>query len=458
MKKVITSALISFVTILCSCTMDPKYSRPKVEVPFKSTSQNQSKITTISWENFFQSPDLQRVIKLALDNNRDLKIANLNIESVQANYGIVRSNLLPTINATASETRQGVPSAFSGIMPKKQFKANVTLASYEVDFFGKLRSLKKSAMEDFLASEQARNITKISLISETANAYAQILLDRQILEIAKDNLESQRKKYELTELRYKNGVDSQTTLLNAEAAFESSNANCEAYKKLVEQDSHALMVLTGSFDEKVLPQDKNINDIKIAEDLLNFIPSEDLLSRPDIQHAEHILKSANANIGAARAAFFPSITLTGSYGYGSNSLNGLFDSRSWNFSPQINLPIFTGGKNFANLDLANVKKKTEIAKYEKAIQNAFRETLDQLAERESVGRQLNSQNKILDARKKSYEISTKKHSEGANSSLNVLDDKISLLLAKQNQAVVKKGYIANLIALYKVLGGGSEAM
>ena len=455
MKKNIILNILLAIFALSSCTMAPKYVRPKIEVPFEE-NKNKTKISTISWEEFFKSPDLQRVIKLALDNNRDLRIANLNIESVQANYGIVRSNLLPTINATALETRQGVPSAFASFTPKKQFRANITLASYEIDFFGRLRSLKKAAMEDFLASEQARNVTKISLISETVNAYAQLLLDRQILKIAEKNLETQNKRYQLTEVRYKNGIDSQSTLLNAEALLESSRTNHETYTKLVEQDKNALMMLTGSFDEKSLPQDTTINDIKIAENLLNFVPSEELLSRPDIVQAEHSLKSANANIGAARATFFPSITLTGSYGYGTNKLNNLFDSSIWSFTPQINLPIFTGGRNSANLDLANIKKKTEIAKYEKAIQTAFRETLDQLAERESVSNQLKSYDKILEARKKSYDISINKHLEGINSSLNVLDDEVSLLAARQNQAIVKKEYIANLVALYKVLGGGSE--
>jgi multidrug efflux system outer membrane protein len=459
MKRNLKYKILNILLVLAAisaCTMEPKYIRPKAEVPFKEQNKNKAKIATISWEEFFKSHDLQRVIKLALDNNRDLRVANLNIESVQANYGIVRSNLFPTISATASQTKQGVPSAFASFLPRKQFRANVTLASYEVDFFGRLRSLKKSALEDFLASEQARNVTKIALISETANAYAQLLLDRQLLKIAEENLEAQNKKYKFSELRYKNGIDSQTNLLNAEALLETSKTNRETYAKLVEQDENALMLLMGSFDKKNLPKDNALSNIEIAENLLNFIPSEDLLYRPDIKQAEHNLKSANANIGAARAAFFPSITLTGSYGYGSNNLSNLFSSKTWSFTPQINLPIFTGGRNSANLDMANIKKKIEIAEYEKAIQTAFRETLDQLAQRESVSNQLKSYDKILEARKKSYDISINRHLEGINSSPNVLDDEISLLSAQQNQALIKKEYIANLITLYKVLGGGSE--
>jgi len=451
----ILSILLILIT-LSSCTMAPKYVRPKADVPFKEENGNKTKISNISWEEFFKSTDLQRVIKLALENNRDLRVANLNIESVQANYGIVRSSLFPTINATASETRQGVPSAFARFTPKKQFRANITLTSYEIDFFGRLRSLKKSAMEDFLASEQARNVIKITLISETVNAYAQLLLDRQLLKIAEENLEAQNKKYKFSELRYKNGIDSQFSLLNAETLLEASKTNYETYAKLVEQDENALMLLTGSFDKKTLPKNITINDIEIAENLLSFIASEELLSRPDIKQAEHNLKSANANIGAARAAFFPSITLTGSYGYGTNNLSNLFSSKSWSFTPQINLPIFTGGRNSANLDMANIRKKIEIASYEKAIQTAFRESLDQIAQRQSVSNQLKSYNKILEAKKKSYDISIARHLEGINSTPNVLDDEIYLLAAKQNQALIKKEYISNLVAIYKVLGGGSE--
>lgn len=441
---------------ITSCTLEPKYTQPKPVVVLQQDDITKKKITSVTWQEFFQSPDLQRVIQKALDNNRDLKIANLNIELAEGANGVARANLLPSISAVGSETRQGVPPAFAAIIPKRQYRVNATLASYELDFFGKLRSLKKSAVENFLATEQARNITKIAIISSVVNAYSQILLDHEILEITKENLAAQSDRYKFVELRYKNGIDSQSDLLSAKVLIETAKTNVETYTKYVAQDKNALMILLGKFDEDSLPKDAAIDDIKISENLLNSLPSESLLLRPDIVQAEHILKSANADIGAARAAFFPSISLSGNYGYQSRDLKTLFDSTGWTFAPQINLPIFSGGRNFANLKIANVRKKIEIIEYEKTIQTAFREALDQFAEREALSSQVKSFDEILKARQKSYEISELKHKAGISSALNVLDAKISFLTAKQNQATIKKDHITNLVNLYKVLGGGSD--
>lgn len=451
-----------FLTITALSTacvsMAPKYTKPDAPVPFSSVKDaGKKKIAMISWREYFKSPDLQRIIQLALDHNRDLKVAALNIEVAEGTHGVARSNLLPTISGTALETRQGVPSSFASFTPKKQFRANVGFTSYEVDFFGRLQSLKKSALEDFLATEEAHNVMRITVIAETANAYAQLLLDQQLLQLAQENMETQSERYTYSELRYNNGIDSQSTLLNAQALVETAKATFESYKKIVAQDKNALMTLTGVFDESSLPQGvTSLNDILIDEDLLDYVASDNLLLRPDIKQAEHSLISANANIGAARAAFFPSITLTGTYGYGSRSLDTLWDGRSWSFTPQINIPLFSGGRNIANLDIANARKKIQIVQYEKAIQTAFREASDQLSERKFIVSQLKSYDKVLDARKKSYDISEGKHSLGIMSALDVLDTRIAFLSAAQNQATSKKEYLTNLITLYKVMGGGSE--
>lgn len=455
-KKILS--LATAISVISACTLAPNYKRPKVELPIEQSGDlSKKKITSISWQEYFQSPDLHRAIQTALFNNRDLRVANLNIESAQATHGIERSNLLPEINAVGLQTKQGVPGAFASFMPKKQFRANLSLASYELDFFGRLRSLKKSAQEDFLASKQARNVTKISLISEVANSYLQLLLDREMLKISEENLKAQSDKHKFTEMRYNAGIDSQTDLLNSENLIEEAKNNFETYKKLVKQDENALMLLMGVFDRNALPQeDVRFSDVKINEDLLDFVPSETLFSRPDILQAEHELKSANADIGAARAAFFPSITLTGSYGYASRETATLFDSKTWAFTPQINMPIFAGGRNIYNLKLADLRKKVEIAQYEKAIQTAFGEVLDQLAERVAVRSKMESADKILTNKKKLNDISNLKREVGINSSLNVIDDKINFLMAQKNQISVKKDYMANLITLYKVMGGGNE--
>lgn len=439
--------------------MEPKYERPEASVPFAEVQNpNKQKVATISWQEFFKSPDLQRIIQLALDNNKDLKTAALNIEVAEGTYGIARSNLLPTIAATGVETRQGVPSTFASFTPKRQYRANVGFTSYELDLLGRIRSLKKSAWEDYLSITEAENVMKISVIAQTANAYAQYLLDRQLMKIAEENMKAQEDLYKLTEIRYQNNIDSQTTLLNYDNLLEAAKVNFANYKKSVEQDKNALMALTGVFDEKSIPQDKTINDIQIAENLLDFIPSKNLLSRPDIKQAEHDLKSANANIGAARAAFFPYITLSGSYGYASRNLDTLFDNRTWTFSPQLNVPIFSGGRNVANLDITKARKNIRIAQYEKAIQTAFREALDELAEREAVTNKLTSYEKILKARDTAYKISESKNKVGLLSKMDVLESRLSYFNAELNQLSTKKESIANLITLYKVMGGGAEVV
>lgn len=453
MKKL----LLLTISIICSCSFDPKYEKPKAPVPFESVENpHKKKIALVSWEDFFASPDLQRVINLALENNKDLKIAATNVEIAEGTHGIARANLFPTLSVSASETRQGAPSAFAIFMPKKQYRASIGFSSYEVDFWGRVRNLKKSALEDFLSTTEAQNIAKISVITQTANSYAQFILDRELEEISKQNVEFLHDQYKLIEQRYQHNIDSKTTFLAAENALENAKITWETYKKLVNQDKNALMALTGVFDEKSIPKEKALDEIEIAEDLLDFVPSENLLLRPDIKQAEHNLLSANANIGAARAAFFPSITLTGSYGYGSRELNGLFDSRTWTFTPQINIPIFSGGRVLANLDIAHARKNQMIAQYEKTIQTAFSEALDSLAQREAVTKQLKSYEKILLATTESEKISTEKSKVGLIGKMDLINSQIAALTAKQNRLIGKKETIANLISLYRVMGGGSE--
>ncbi len=450
---------ISAIFALClniSCSLEPKYKKPEPQISLEKTDSEKEQINKISWQNFFQSPELQNIISSALKNNRDLEIAALNIEAAQANYGISKSNLLPTIGATAAKTRQGVPSAFSSFMPSRQYRANLSLASYELDFFGRLRNLKKSALEDFLATKEAFEVVKISIITQSANAYAQYLLDRELFEIAKELIAAQQEKYKLVELRYENQLTSKSDLLNAESEIENAKIAFENYKKQVELDKNSLKILSGNFGEELLQNKIGLEDIKINEESLNFIASESLLNRPDVKKAEHDLKNANANIGAARAAFFPSITLTGTYGYSSKKFNGLFASKTWSYTPQINIPIFSGGRNYQNLKLAEITKKSEIATYQQVIEKAFRETLDELVERETVLQKTASTEKILQIRQKNYALAKAKQEQGLGSKTQTLEEKILLLNAKEKYLTSKKDYLANLINIYKTLGGGSD--
>jgi multidrug efflux system outer membrane protein len=457
MKKFLTSHFL-LLTFLASCTMAPKYERPKADVPFNEKKSEKQKISQISWEKYFQSKDLQRLIKLALENNRDLKIANLNIESALANHNVVRADLFPNIGAVGARTRQGAPKAFAPFTPETVYRSNLSLSSYELDFFGKLRSLKSAAFEKFLASEQSRNIIRISLISEVVNTYTQLLVDNEVLAIAKDNLDLQSLRYEIISAKYNFGTASKSDQMLAKTDLENSRSTYESYRLIAAQDKNLLLQLCGTFDETILPKITSVDELKINESLLDFVASENLLLRPDVQMAEHNLKSANANIGAARAAFFPSITLTGTYGFSGTESATLFspDFKTWSLTPQINLPIFSGGRNWANLKLSEAEKKIAIEEYQKAIQTAFRETLDELENRKSVFNLLRSSNEILKSREESFKISQARFSSGINSKSEMIDDKMLYLAAKQSQLNTKREYILNLINLYKVLGGGSE--
>lgn len=458
MKAKILTTFSAFI-FAASCTMSPWYERPQAGVPLLEKHEDEKDITLLPWEEYFQSDDLQRILKIALENNRDLMIANLNIQSAKAAHDVARADLMPTIDANGSLTRQRAPSQFAAFTPKKIYRANLALSAFELDFFGRLQSLKKSALEAYLATQEARNVMRLTVIAETANAYADFLLDTELLELADNDLEAQSGLYDLMKLRYENGLSSKIDLLNVSTTMESSRKVRDTYIKLVQQDKNRLMTLCGSFDSKCLPSEGvTLEDLKFNEDALCKIPSTTLLSRPDIMMAEHNLKSANANIGAARAAFFPSISLTGTTGFTSNSFGNLFEggSKTWTFTPQISVPIFEGGRNFANLKMSNTQKKIRIAEYEKAIQTAFSEAMNELTNREVMVSQMKSSEEIFKTRKDLEHISYLRYEAGINNKKDTLDAQTLLLIARHDRAITKKDYIANLINLYKVLGGGSR--
>ncbi|MBU6339843.1 MAG: TolC family protein [Rickettsiales bacterium] len=446
--------ILSFT--ITSCNLDPKYKTPEVALPFEESKEEKESISLIPWQKFFKSEELQKVINLALENNRDLKVASLNVDLARASHDVVRANLFPTINGTALATRQGVPSAFASFTPRTQYRANLNLASYELDFFGRLRSLKRSALEDFLATNEAKEVVKISLITEVVNSYITLLSNNEILSVATLAIEAQQKKFDLIKKQYESGVAAKADFLNAKATLENAKMTFENYQKIAKQDKNNLLLLTGVFDEKLLPLNTSFDKIEIDENLLSFLPSKTLLSRPDIKQAEHKLRSANANIGAARAAFFPSITLTGNYGYGARDLSDLLSSKTWSITPQINLPIFTGGKNISNLKIADIKKKIEIINYEKAIQTAFREASDRIAERQATKNRLELAENILTSQENLSQISKAKYEAGVGKITDKMDAEILSASAKQNRIATKREYMMNLIETYKAMGGGSE--
>ncbi len=455
-------------TMLAGCTMIPRYDRPEAPVnaqwpqgpAYDEMSDTTVRASEISWREFFRSPQLQQVISTALENNRDLRIAALNIEAARATYRVQRAALVPAIDGVGSGNRQGVPDNASPTGEStitSIYSANIGTTAFELDLFGRVRSLNQSALEEYLATEEARDATQIALIAEVANAYLIHQADRKLLALTENTLSTQQQSYDLIKQSFDMGIGTQLDVAQAATLVETARANRAQYMRLVAQDKNALTLLMGAnIDESIL-EAEGLDTVALMTDLPVGISSNVLLDRPDIRQAEHSLKAANANIGAARAAFFPTISLTGSAGMASESLSDLFASGSglaWSFVPQLTLPIFSGGRNLANLDSAKANEKIAAAQYERAIQIAFREVADELAARGTYTDQLNAQRSLVAANQQSYDISQARYKQGIDSHLSVLDAQRELYTAQQNEIVVQQQRLSNLVTLYKTLGGG----
>ena len=464
-----TLLIVAAIVCLMGCaTMAPDYARPAAPAPaawpsgpaYKdgAAEPHDQAAADIDWRKFFISEQLQKVTALALANNRDLRVAVLNIEKTRALYQIQRAELFPAVNASGIGSEQRLPARVSGSgrsMTVGQYGVNLGFSSYELDFFGRIRSLKDRALEQFLATEQARRSTQISLVAEVANTYLILAADRERLKLAQATLETQKATYKLIQRRYEVGSSSELDLRQAQTRMDAARVDILRYIGQVAQDENALTLLAGSpVPAELLPG--GLVAVTALKDINAGLPSEVLQRRPDIMQAENQLKAANANIGAARAAFFPRITLTTSIGTASDELSGLFESgsASWSFAPRITLPIFDGGSNRANLKAAEADRDINLVRYEKAIQAAFREVADALAQRGTVGDQLEAQQSLVDAAAESYRLADARYKRGIDSYLTVLDSQRSLYGAQQGLVSVRLARLTNLVTLYKVLGGG----
>jgi outer membrane protein, multidrug efflux system len=472
MKQATKVMCIPLVSILCfsGCTtMAPKYSQPASPVaaawpgskaaPAEGAQSPQKAVADIPWQDFFVDKQLRTLIEQALKNNRDLRVAVLNIERFQALYQIRRADLLPKVNVSAGASYQRIPEAFSSTgqaMTTHQYDISAGLISYELDMFGRVRSLKDQALEQYLATEQAQRSVQITLISQVATAYLALAADRERLLLAKDTLASQQESYKLTKSRFDAGVANALTLNQAQTTVDTARVDIARYTTLVAQDENALNLVVGSqVSTELLPQSLS-ETVTAIKEIDSGLPSEVLLRRPDILQAEGQLKSFNANIGAARAAFFPRITLVSSVGFGSTELTSLFkgDAFAWSILPRISLPIFDGGTNKANLKVAEVDRDIAVAQYEKTIQTAFREVADSLAQSATIDEQLAAQKSLTDATNEGYRLSLARFDKGVDSYLQVLDSQRALYGAQQNLITTRLVRLANLVTLYKVLGGG----
>ncbi|KES22512.1 MULTISPECIES: efflux transporter outer membrane subunit [Pseudomonas] len=435
----------------------PDYQRPAAPVAaqWPGAAPAGASQADVDWREFFVDARLRDTVARALANNRDLRVAALNVEYQRAQYRIQRAELFPAVSASAEDTRQRALSDGTTAV-SSQYSVGLGVSSYELDLFGRLRNLKDAALEDYLALEQTRRSTQISLVAEVASAWMTLAADQQLLKLARDTHASQQKTYELVQRSHGLGGESGLSLAQARSTVESARAEAASYASQVEQDRNALELLVGErLDASLLPGDTGL-DAALLVTVPAGLPSSLLQRRPDVLAAEHTLKAANADIGAARAAFFPSVSLTASGGSASGELSGLFKSgsRAWSFAPSISLPIFDAGSNQAGLDAAKITRDIDVANYEKALQTAFSEVADALSVRSHINERLDAQRELTAATDKSYDLSLALYKQGSDSFLEVLDAQRSLYSAQQTLISLELAEQVNRVTLYKVLGGG----
>lgn len=461
-------ALASLVVGGCR-TMAPEYARPDAPVPASfanagdTASPGGRAAADIPWDEFFTDARLRQIVGTAIANNRDLRTAVLNIDRARAQYRIQRSALFPTVNATASGVRQRIPEGVfggaGGAFNAEQYSANVGVSGYELDIFGRIRSLNDRAVQAYLATEQARRTVQIGLVAEVAQAYLTYAADQERLALARETLESQQTSLGLTRQRLDAGVASALDVRQAETTVEAARADVARYSALVSQDRNALDLIVGAPVAPDLLPPGPLQAISALADLPAGVPSTVLQQRPDVLSAEHQLRAMYANIGAARANFFPTISLTTSVGTASGALSGLFTAGSgaWAFLPQVVMPVFNAGRNRATLDVAEVDRALALASYERTIQAAFREVADALAVRATIDEQLAAQEGLMRAAADGLRLADARFRGGVDSYLPVLDAQRALYQSQQGVIAVRLARSANLVSLYRALGGGWTA-
>lgn len=461
-----TVTALALVVLISGCTMAPKYARPAAPIPGewpagpayeKATATSAPFAPDLNWRAFFADPKLQQLIGLALTNNRDLRLAALNVEFARALYGIQRDQLYPALSATAGASKQRASADLTqpGMSrTTERYDVNLGVFSWEIDFFGRIRSLKDEALEKYLATEQARRSAQVLLISAVANAYLALAADREGLALAQETLNTQQTAFELVRKQYAAGVATELDLRQAQTPVESAKREVARYTQLVAQDENALTLLAGcQIPAELLPS--NLEQAGSLSDVSPGLPSEVLLRRPDVLQAEGALKAANADIGAARAAFFPRISLTTTLGTASRDLDGLFKTGTgtWSYAPQLVMPIFDA-RTWSALKASKVQQKIALTQYERAIQNAFKDVADALAVRGTIGEQLAAQQALTDNLSETYKLALSRYEKGIDSYLAVLDAQRALFAAQQGLVSLRFAELASRVRLYAALGGG----
>ncbi|MEJ1167094.1 efflux transporter outer membrane subunit [Variovorax sp. CCNWLW186] len=464
-KKLIPTALAAAM-LLAGCSLIPTYERPAAPVPTTFPGDPAQPAgqaaAALPWQDFFTDPRLTGLIQTALANNRDLRVSVLNIEQARAQFQIERSALFPALGLTGSGSRsspnqlQAFDSSAGSV--SSQYSVNLGITAWEIDFFGRIRSLKDQALAQYLATEETRKAAQISLIAAVATGWLTLIADDELLELTRQTMVTREESVRLTKLRFDNGVSSELDFQAANSLAETARASYAQQLRTRQQDENALALLLGAPvpAEATAGGAMGLDGIKPMPEVPAGLPSDLLTERPDIRSAEQQLIAANANIGAARAAFFPRVSLTTSIGTASSEFSGLFDSgsKAWAFSPQITLPIFDAGRNIAGLDSAKAGREIAVAQYEKSIQTAFREVADALAGRATLGEQVRAQRAQADAEAVRFKLSDMRYRNGIASALDLLDAQRSLYTAQQSAVTTRLLQLQNQVTLYKTLGGG----
>ena len=467
MHKQLLCLLAGLILFLGGCTLAPEYTRPEAPIPAQwprgaaykdaRTVSETPTVPELKWEDFFADRQLQEIIKTALNNNLDLRLAALNVERARALYGISRAELFPAVDALGSGYKQRVPADLSATgqsMTATQYDVNLGVVSWEIDFFGRIRSLEEQALQEYLATEQGRRSVRIALVAEVARAYLTLAADRSRLQLARSTLESQQANYRLIKRRFELGLGTDLDLRQAQTRVDTARRDIPRFTQFVAQDQNALNFLVGNpVPEKLLPVD--LNTVTPPGSISPGLSSQVLLNRPDIMAAEHRLKGAYAFIGAARAAFFPRISLTAAFGTASADLSGLFKagSAAWTFAPQVVLPIFDA-RIWAALRVSKADRDIILTQYERTIQTAFREVADSLAVQGTIDQQVAAQQSLVNATEETYRLSNIRFEKGLDNYLAVLVAQQSLYAQQQVLIELHLARLANRVSLYAVLGGG----
>lgn len=464
-RLLLTLVTLAAALALAGCALSPPHQRPEAPVaasyPGAAATPAATPVADLAWQTFFTDPALRRLIGLALDNNRDLRVAALTLEQARAQFQIRRADQFPTLTLGANGARQAVASRTGGDTDfVTTYTVGLGASAYELDFFGRVAGLKDAALAQYLATDEARKTAQMALVAAVANTYLNLLGDEALLDLTRQTLATREDSLKLIQLRFDNGASSELDLRQAQSLTEAARATLAQQQRQRTLDENALTLLVGQPLPAgwlpTTPAVQLLDQAVMAAELPAGLPSELLARRPDIRGAEQQLRAANANIGAARAAFFPRISLTAGFGSSSSELSGLFKAGSfgWTYAPQITLPIFDAGRNQANLEVAQASKGIAVAQYEKAIQTAFREVADALGGQAALSEQLRAQQAQAEAEAARYKLSDLRYRNGVASHLDALDAQRSLFSVRQAVVQTRLLQLQNQVALYRALGGG----